>query len=178
MKLINTKIKGLKIIQSEIYYDNRGHFREIFKKKIFKNLDFKFDCMSYSKKNVLRGLHIQLINPQDKIISVMNGKIFDVAVDLRKGSKTFGKYVSLIISEKSDFSFFIPKGFAHGFICLTEKCIVSYKTTNYQNKISERTINWFDSTLKIKWPVKKPITSKKDSLGISLQEFKKILNKK
>ena len=178
MKLINTKIKDLKIIQSKIYYDNRGHFQEVFKKKLFKNLNFKFDCMSFSKKNVLRGLHIQLNNSQDKIITVMGGKIFDVAVDLRKNSKTFGKHASIILSDKLGLSLYIPKGFAHGFLCLTDKCIVSYKTTNYQNKKSEKTINWFDKKLKIKWPIQKPITSKKDSLGLSFEEIKEILKKR
>ena len=177
MKLINTKIAGLKILKTKIYRDNRGHFKELFKKNLFKNLNFKFDCMSASKKNVLRGLHIQLKNPQAKLITVMNGKIFDVAVDLRKNSVTFGKYFSLIMSDKSDFSFFIPQGFAHGFLCLSDKCTISYKASNYQNKKSEKTISWFDKNLKIKWPIKNPITSKKDALGLSLKEIKKTIEK-
>ena len=115
MKLINTKIHGLKILKTKIYKDRRGQFKEVFKKNIFKSTDFKFDCVSFSKKNILRGLHIQLKNSQAKLITVMCGKIFDVAVDLRKNSKTFGKYFSIIITDKSDFSFFIPQGFAHGF---------------------------------------------------------------
>ena len=178
MKLINTKIAGLKILKTKIYRDNRGHFKELFKKNLFKNLNFKFDCMSASKKNVLRGLHIQLKNPQAKLITVMYGKIFDVVLDLRKNSKTFGKYFSIIMSDKSDFSFFIPRGFAHGFLCLSNKCIVSYKASNYQNKRSERTISWFDKDLKIKWPIKNPITSKKDRKGLSFEEIKKLINKK
>ena len=178
MKLINTKIAGLKILKTKIYRDNRGHFKELFKKNLFKNLNFKFDCMSASKKNVLRGLHIQLKNSQSKLITVMHGKIFDVAVDLRKNSKTFGKCFSLIISDKSDFSFFIPQDFAHGFLCLSDKCIVSYKASNYQNKKSEKTISWFDKNLKIKWPIKNPITSKKDRKGLSFEEIKKLINRK
>ena len=177
MKLINTKINGLKILKTKIYVDKRGHFKEVYKKKKFKNSNFIFDCMSTSKKNVLRGLHIQLKNPQAKLITVMYGKIFDVALDLRKNSKTFGKYFSIIMSDKSDFSFFIPRGFAHGFLCLSNKCVVSYKASNYQNKKSERTISWFDKDLKIKWPIKNPITSKKDALGLSLREIRIMLNK-
>ena len=177
MKLINTKINGLKILKTKIYVDKRGHFKEVYKKKKFKNSNFIFDCMSTSKKNVLRGLHIQLKNPQAKLITVMHGKIFDVALDLRKNSKTFGKYFSIIMSDKSDFSFFIPRGFAHGFLCLSNKCVVSYKASNYQNKKSERTISWFDKDLKIKWPIKNPITSKKDALGLSLREIRIMLNK-
>ena len=178
MKLINTKINGLKILKTKIYKDKRGYFKEIFKKNLFKNSNFKFDCMSASKKNVLRGLHIQLKNSQAKLITVVHGKIFDVAVDLRKNSKTFGKYFSIIMAEKSDFSFFIPQDFAHGFLCLSDKCIVSYKASNYQNKKSEKTISWFDKNLKIKWPIKKPITSKKDRNGLSFKEIKKLINKK
>ena len=177
MKLINTKIAGLKILKTKIYRDNRGHFKELFKKNLFKNLNFKFDCMSASKKNVLRGLHIQLKNPQAKLITVMHGKIFDVVVDLRKNSKTFGKCFSLIISDKSNFSFFIAQGFAHGFLCLSDKCIISYKASNYQNKKSEKTISWFDKNLKIKWPIKNPITSTKDSMGLSLKKIKEMINK-
>jgi dTDP-4-dehydrorhamnose 3,5-epimerase len=175
MKLKTTRIKDVKILKSKIYYDNRGYFKEVFKKNLFRNQNFKFDCISFSKKNVLRGLHIQLSNSQDKLITVLKGKIFDVAVDLRINSKTFGKHISIILSDKSETSLFIPKGFAHGFMCLSKNCIVSYKLTSYQNKKSERTINWFDKDLNIKWPKKKPITSKKDALGLSFEEIKKIL---
>ena len=178
MKLINTKINGLKILKTKIYKDKRGYFKEVFKKNLFKNSNFKFDCMSASKKNVLRGLHIQLKYSQAKLITVVHGKIFDVAVDLRKNSKTFGKYFSIIMTEKSNFSFFIPQNFAHGFLCLSDKCIVSYKASNYQNKKSEKTISWFDNNLKIKWPIKNPITSKKDRKGLSFEEIKKLINKK
>ena len=178
MKLINTKINGLKILKTKIYKDKRGYFKEVFKKNLFKNSNFKFDCMSASKKNVLRGLHIQLKYSQAKLITVVHGKIFDVAVDLRKNSKTFGKYFSIIMAEKSNFSFFIPQNFAHGFLCLSDKCIVSYKASNYQNKKSEKTISWFDKNLKIKWPIKNPITSKKDRKGLSFVEIKKLINKK
>ena len=175
MKILNTKIpNGPKILVSKTYKDNRGFLRETFNKKII-NKEFPFDIMSYSKMNVLRGLHLQIAKPQAKLITVTHGKIFDVAVDLRINSKTFGKHISIILSDKSETSFFIPQGFAHGFMCLSKNCIVSYKLTNYQNKKSERTINWFDKNLNIKWPKKKPITSKKDALGLSFEEIKKIL---
>ena len=177
MKLINTKINGLKIVKTKIYKDKRGFFREVYKKKLLKKYDFKFDYMSSSKKNVLRGLHLQLKNSQAKLITVTYGRIFDVAVDLRKNSKTFGKHFSILITDKSDFSFLIPSGFAHGFLCLSKKCIVSYKASNYQNKKSEKTISWSDKDLKIKWPIKKPITSKKDSIGISLEDIKRLIKK-
>ena len=126
MKIIKTKFKGLLIYDKKTFYDNRGYFRELYIKKHFKT-SFPFDVMSYSKKNVLRGLHIQLKAPQAKIITVTSGKIMDVAVDLRKNSVTFGKYCSVIMSEKSNFSFYIPEGFAHGFLCLSKNCTVNYK---------------------------------------------------
>ena len=171
MILLKTKIKGPKIIKSRIFKDNRGYLRETFRNYLFKNEKFPFDVMSFSKKNVLRGLHIQLKKSQSKIITVTHGKIFDVAVDLRKKSKTFGKYVSLIISDKSDFSFYIPKGFAHGFMCLSKKCTVNYKCSEYRNVKSEKTLNWSDKIINIRWPTKKPILSDKDKNGLDLKTF-------
>ena len=171
MKILKTKIPGPKIIKSNIFRDNRGFVRETFRNNLFKKELFPFDVMSHSKKNVLRGLHIQTKYSQSKIITVTFGKIFDVAVDLRKNSKTFGKYVSIIISDKSNFSFYIPKGFAHGFLCLSNKCTINYKCSNYRNVASEKTITWSDKTLNINWPVKKPILSKKDKNGLDLYTF-------
>ena len=163
MKIINTKIKGLKIIKSKIFKDNRGFLRETFRKNLLNNQDFPFDIMSYSKKNVLRGLHFQSKNSQAKIITVTHGKIMDVAVDLRKNSPTFGKYFSIIISHNDDFSFYIPKNFAHGFLCLSKYCTINYKCSDYRNSNFEKTLLWNDPEIKIKWPIKNPILSKKDS---------------
>ena len=175
MKLLKTKIDGPMILKSKIYIDSRGYFKEVYRKNILKNLDFPFDIMSFSKKNALRGLHTQTVSPQAKIITVTHGKILDVAVDLRKNSKTFGKCVQVIISDKDDFSFYIPKNFAHGFLCLSKDCTVNYKCSEYRNEKSETTINWSDKDINIKWAIKKPILSKKDSNGISLIDFKKKL---
>ena len=175
MKLIKTKIDGPMILKSKIYIDRRGYFKEVYRKNILKNLDFPFDIMSFSKKNALRGLHTQTVSPQAKIITVTHGKILDVAVDLRKNSKTFGKCVQIIISDKDNFSFYIPKNFAHGFLCLSKECTVNYKCSEYRNEKSETTINWSDKDINIKWPIKKPILSKKDANGISLIDFKKKL---
>ena len=171
MILIKTKIKnGPKLLKSNIYKDNRGFLRETFREKTLKK-KFPFDIMSYSKKNVLRGMHVQLKKPQAKLITVTYGKIFDVAVDLRKKSKTFGKYVSQIISQKDDFSFYIPEGFAHGFLCLSSECTVNYKCSTYRNADSERTLQWDDQNVSIKWPIKNPILSKKDKNGLDLNYF-------
>ena len=170
MKLIKTKIKDLLIIKTDIYKDHRGFFKEIEKFKILKK-KFIFDCLSFSKKNTLRGLHLQKKKPQAKIITVAQGKILDVVVDLRKKSKTYGKHFSIKMSHDSDYSLFIPEGFAHGFICLSKTCLVYYKCTNYRDQKSEITLKWDDKDLKIKWPVKKPILSKKDNLGIMLSDY-------
>ena len=171
MKLENLEIKGLKLIKSKIYRDNRGFLREVYKDKL-SNDRFLFDVMSYSKKNVLRGLHIQTQKLQAKIITVTHGKILDVVVDLRKNSKTFGKYFSIVISQKSEFSFYIPKGFAHGFLCLSKECTVNYRCSQYRHKKSETTLKWDDKDVGIKWPIKKPILSTKDKNGKSLSYFK------
>tara|TARA_Y100000992_G_scaffold301468_2_gene272449 strand:- start:248 stop:760 length:513 start_codon:yes stop_codon:yes gene_type:complete len=170
MKLIKTPLKDLLIIKTNIFKDNRGFFKEVEKKKILKK-KFIFDCFSFSKKNTLRGLHLQKNKPQAKIITVVQGKIMDVVVDLRKNSKTYGKYFSITISQNSNFSLFIPKGFAHGFLCLSKICAVYYKCTNYRDEKSEVTIKWNDKKLNIKWPIKKPVLSKKDSSGINFLEF-------
>ena len=117
-------------------------------------------------------MHIQTKNSQAKLITVTQGRIFDVAVDLRKKSKTFGKHYSTIISENSNFSFYIPEGFAHGFLCLSKKCTINYKCSKYRDEKSETTLFWNDRNLKIKWPIKKPILSKKDKKGKNLDYFK------
>ncbi len=171
MKLENLKIKGLKLIKSKIYRDNRGFLREVYKNKLL-NDSFLFDVMSYSKKNVLRGLHIQTQKSQAKIITVTHGKILDVVVDLRKNSKTFGKYFSIVISQNSEFSFYIPRGFAHGFLCLSKECTVNYRCSQYRHKKSETTLKWDDKDVGVKWPIKKPILSTKDKNGKNLNYFK------
>ena len=165
MKIINTPIQDLKIIKSNVYKDRRGFLRETYRKNIVGKTNFPFDIMSFSKKNVLRGLHFQSKNSQAKIITVTYGKIFDVAVDLRKNSKTFGKHYSIIMSHYDEFSFYIPKNFAHGFLCLSDKCTINYKCSDYRNPNHEKTLNWSDQSLKIKWPVKKPILSKRDKIN-------------
>ena len=171
MKIISTKFFGLKVIQSKIYKDSRGFFKEDYKKKFFKSKKLIFGCASSSKKNVVRGLHLQTKFSQEKYVSILKGSILDVVVDLRKNSKTFGKHFAIEMSQKSDFSLYIPKGFAHGFICLSKSCVVYYKCTNYRDKKSEVTIKLNDRDLKIKWPINKPILSKKDKKGIPLSEY-------
>jgi dTDP-4-dehydrorhamnose 3,5-epimerase len=171
MKIQSTKFKDLKIISSPVYKDNRGHFREIFKQSFFLKKKFVFTCVSSSKKNVLRGMHLQTKFPQGKFLSVLKGEIYDVAVDLRKNSKTFGKHFSIKMSDKNGISVYIPEGFAHGFVGLKKENILSYHCNNYRSKNHEAGIIWNDKKLKIKWPVKKPILSTKDKYNISLKDF-------
>jgi len=170
MKIIKTKIKDLLIIKKETYKDNRGYLKELFKEK-FLSKKFVFEILSSSKKNVVRGLHLQKKNSQGKFVSVLSGKAFDVAVDLRKNSKTFGQHVSIILSAKQNISFYIPEGFAHGFCSLENNTFVHYICTNYRDAKSELGIIWNDPNLDIKWPVKKPIISKKDKQNISFKEY-------
>ena len=173
MKIANTKFQGLKIIKGINYYDNRGYFRETFKNSFFQNKKFVFWCMSKSKKNVIRGLHLQKEFRQDKFVSVVKGKIFDVVVDLRKKAKTYGKKYSIILSEKNSTSLFIPAGFAHGFCTMAKENLVFYGCTNYRSKDDEIGILWNDSELKIKWPIKNPIISQKDRKLRTFYDFKK-----
>ena len=161
MKLVKTKIKGLLIVRSQVYKDKRGYLREVFRKDIL-NKNFPFDIMSYSKKNVLRGLHFQSKFPQAKLITVTHGKVLDVAVDLRKNSKTFGKYFSVIISQNDNFSFYIPENFAHGFVCLSKSCTINYRCSKFRNVKYEKTLAWNDPDVNIKWPIKNPVLSEKD----------------
>ena len=174
MKIKKTKFKGLVILNGVRHQDKRGYLRELVVEKLIKK-NFKFQITSFSKKNVLRGLHFQVKKPQGKLISVIRGEIFDVAVDLRKNSKTFGKHFSIKLNEKNCTSIFIPPGFAHGFLTLKKENIVCYSCTEYRSPNDERSLKYNDDKLKIKWPVKKPIISTKDkkakNLDLLIKEF-------
>ena len=168
--IIKTKFDGLILVKNKKFNDSRGYFKELIVEKNIK-VKFPFHVMSFSKRNVIRGLHIQTKNPQGKFITVIKGKIFDVAVDLRKNSKTYGKYYSKILSEKNSLSVYIPPGFAHGFCALDKENFIVYSCTQYRNSRSETGINYKDKDLNIKWPIKKPIISLKDKKNYSLKEF-------
>ena len=174
MKIISTRFSGLKIIQSKNYKDSRGLFKEDFKKKFFKNKKFVFGCTSTSKKNVVRGLHLQTKFSQEKYVSILKGSILDVVVDLRKNSKTFGKHFKIILSDNNAKSLFIPGGFAHGFIGLKKENIIYYYCTNYRSARHEIGILWNDKNLNIKWPINKPVISMKDKKNLTYFEFKNI----
>ena len=170
MNIKKTKFKGLVILNGVKHYDKRGYLRELVLERLIKK-KFKFQITSVSKKNVLRGLHFQIKKPQGKLISVIKGEIFDVAVDLRKNSKTFGKHFSIKLNEKNCSSVFIPPGFAHGFLTLKKENIVCYSCTEYRSPNNERSIRYNDPKLKIKWPFKKPNISLKDKNANSLNHY-------
>ncbi len=176
MKFEKTPIEGLFIIKPEVYEDQRGYFFESWNKEVFAqhgfNWDFVQDNQSFSAKNVLRGLHFQ-IPPyeQGKLTRVVNGSVLDVAVDLIKNSKTYGKHYKIVLNASEKKMFWIPPGFAHGFLALEDNSIFLYKCTKQYNKESERTILWNCRALNIDWGIKNPIVSPKDSKAPLFEEF-------
>ena len=170
MKIIKTKFKDLVVVKQMNNTDRRGSLRETFNNKILK-YNFVFEYCTTSKANALRGFHFQYKYQQAKFVSVLKGKILDCVIDLRKNSKTFGKVFKIILSDKNCLSLFIPKGFAHAYFSYEKTNIVYYKLTNYYEPSFESGINLLDKKLKIKWPKKKVMISKKDKKLISFKEF-------
>ena len=172
-----TDIEGVYIIETKVFGDNRGYFMETYNAQDFKNagLDYNFvqDNQSKSKAGVLRGLHFQKTHPQAKLVRVLEGEVFDVAVDLRKGSKTYGKGVGVILSEENKKQFMIPRGFAHGFVVLSETATFAYKCDDFYHPEDEGGIMWNDPEIGIEWPYKgEPLLSEKDKKHPSLKESK------
>jgi dTDP-4-dehydrorhamnose 3,5-epimerase len=167
MKIIKTHIPDVLIIEPTIFEDSRGFFMETFHVKRYNEYGIKEifvqDNHSQSFKNVLRGLHYQLHNPQAKLIQVISGEVFDVAVDIRLSSPTFGQWVSVYLSETNKRQFFIPVGFAHGFLVLSDMANLIYKCSDFYVSGDEYGIRWDDPTLDIKWPSNDFIISKKDN---------------
>ena len=176
MEVIQTEIPDVKIIQPKVYEDERGFFLETFEQRRYQemlDIDFNFvqDNHSRSQKNVLRGLHFQKENPQGKLVRVVRGEVFDVAVDIRKDSSTYGKWVGVILSEENKNQLWIPPGLAHGFLVMSDIADFEYKCTNYYDPNSEGCLVWNDSTVNINWPISTPTLSEKDKLGKTLQEL-------
>jgi len=168
--ILKSKTKDVKIVINKSFFDKRGYFKELLKEKDL-NVKFPFLVMSFSKKNVIRGMHLQTKNSQGKFVSVIKGKIFDVIIDLRKNSKTFGKKITSILSEKNSKSIYVPPGFAHGFCGLSKENYVIYSCTKYREEKYEVGISYNDKDLKINWPVKKPIISIKDRNNLKFSDF-------
>lgn len=164
-----TEIEGLYIIEPNVFGDDRGYFMETYNYKEFKDagLDMIFvqDNQSKSKKGVLRGLHYQKQNPQGKLVRVLKGEVFDVAVDIREGSSTYGKWQGILLSEGNKRQFYVPEGFAHGFLVLSEEAEFVYKCTNLYDPEDEDGIRWDDPKIGIEWPISEDeqiLLSKKD----------------
>ena len=177
VKIIKTKIDGLLILEPKVHYDDRGYFYESYNYDVYTKLgivkEFVQDNQSESTFGVLRGLHFQN-NPhaQGKLVRVIKGSVQDVAVDIRKNSPTYGQHVSVILSEQNKRQFWIPPGFAHGFLTLEDDTIFSYKCTNNYNKDSEDSLLWNDEDLNIKWRDDIPVLSEKDKLAKKFKDFK------
>jgi len=175
---MKTEIEGVYIIEHTIFGDNRGYFMETYNEAEFRKagLDMKFvqDNQSKSKKGVLRGLHFQYNYPQGKLVRVLKGKVFDVAVDLRKNSKTYAKWVGVELSEENKRQFYIPEGFAHGFLVVSDEAEFAYKCTDFYHPEDEGGVLWNDSDIGIEWPLKdieKLILSEKDKKWNTLKEI-------
>ncbi|MEZ8125994.1 dTDP-4-dehydrorhamnose 3,5-epimerase [Vibrio splendidus] len=178
MKVINTRIPDVKIIEPSVFGDERGFFMETWNQKQFEELvtgkptQFVQDNHSKSKKGILRGLHYQTENTQGKLVRVVSGEVFDVAVDIRKGSPTFGQWVGEYLSSENKRQLWVPEGFAHGFYVTSDEAEFVYKCTNYYAPSAEITLMWDDVTLQIDWPIQSlPVLSEKDKQGLSLAEF-------
>ncbi|MGN0348901.1 MAG: dTDP-4-dehydrorhamnose 3,5-epimerase [Roseburia sp.] len=174
-------IEGLKVIEPSVFGDERGYFMETYNYNDFReagiSCEFVQDNQSASKKGVLRGLHFQIQYPQDKLVRVINGEVFDVAVDLREDSKTFGKWFGVLLTAENKKQFFVPKGFAHGFLVLSEYAEFCYKVTDFYHPNDEGGILWNDAELGIEWPMPKGmgaedlILSDKDKVQKSFAEY-------
>jgi len=166
MEFIPTAIDGVIRIRPLVFEDARGSFREQYRSDLFEknglSTHFVQDNISISSHGVLRGLHYQIINPQIKLVSVLRGSVVDVAVDLRRSSPTFGKHVSVLLSDRNREMLYIPAGFAHGFQAMEDDTVFLYKCSDYYNRNGERSLLWNDPQIGIKWPIDKPLLSPKD----------------
>jgi len=176
MNVIKTKIKDLVIIAPQIFGDERGFFYETFQAERYKSIgidaNFVQDNRSRSSKAVLRGLHFQKEKPQGKLVTVTEGEVFDVAVDLRPGSDTFGQHEAVLLTGENKLQFYVPPGFAHGFCVLSEIADFQYKCTDYYDPKDESGLLWNDQELGIQWPLESPLLSEKDKLQPTFSEIK------
>jgi dTDP-4-dehydrorhamnose 3,5-epimerase len=179
MEIIETKLKGVVVIKPKVFEDARGYFFESYNQNAFKkaglDLNFVQDNQSLSQKGVLRGLHFQN-DPyaQGKLVRVITGAVFDVAVDIRRSSPTYGQWFGQELTEKNKWMMYIPPGFAHGFLTLEDNTVFSYKCTNFYNKESEDCLLWNDPDIGINWSIDKPLLSEKDMMGKRIRDFESL----
>lgn len=181
MNIIKTKIKDLLIIEPKVFGDDRGFFYETFQAERYKaagiDADFVQDNRSRSSQGVLRGLHFQKTKPQGKLVTVTDGEVFDVAVDLRPGSETFGQHEAIMLTGQNKLQFYVPPGFAHGFCVLSDTADFQYKCTDYYDPSDESGLLWNDPSLQIQWPLSNPLLSDKDMIQPTLDAIKdKLIN--
>jgi dTDP-4-dehydrorhamnose 3,5-epimerase len=174
MRIVPTELAGVLIIEPDVYADQRGFFMESFQKQRYKEAgietEFVQDNISRSVQNTLRGLHYQHPNDQAKLVQVLEGEIYDVAVDIRHGSPTFGRWIDVILSDQNRRQFFVPAGFAHGFCVLSPSALFLYKCSDFYTPEAEGGICWDDPDLAIPWPVRSPILSQRDSRFTPLEQ--------
>ena len=176
MKVVETKLKDCVIIEPKVFGDERGFFLETFQSSNYRaqaGIDYTFvqDNHSRSARGVLRGLHFQKRRPQGKLVRVVRGEVYDVAVDIRKGSNTYGEWEGVVLSEYNKKQFWVPPGFAHGFLVLSEMADFEYKCTDYYDPSDEGCILWSDHTLDIPWAIDKPLLSEKDACAPLLADI-------
>ena len=177
MKVIETKLPGLLIIEPKVFGDDRGFFKETFQAERYREAGIEYDFVqdnhSRSQKGVLRGLHFQITKPQGKLVSCSKGSVFDVAVDVNPLSETFGQYVGIELTEDNHRQMWVPPGYAHGFCVLTDMADFQYKCTDYYDPSDEGGLIWNDPDVAIDWPIDQPLLSEKDA---KLQTLKELLN--
>lgn len=175
MKITRCDIAGLLIIEPKVFADARGFFMEMWNEKRYREagVDCRFvqDNVSSSRRGIVRGLHFQNPNPQGKLMWVMEGEVFDVAVDLRQSSPTFGRWHGVNLSAQNHLQFFVPPGFAHGFAVLSESALFAYKCTEPYSPEDEATLLWDDPDVGVRWPVTDPVLSEKDRNGVRLRDL-------
>ncbi len=175
MNVSESGLPGLLIIEPKVFGDARGFFLETWNRARYRERgiaeDFVQDNLSWSRRGTLRGLHFQNPNPQGKLVQVLEGEVLDVVVDLRRASPTFGRHESVVLSAENRRQFYVPPGFAHGFVVLSESALFHYKCTGYYSPADELTLLWNDPALGIDWPVSDPIVSDKDRRGLPLRDI-------
>jgi dTDP-4-dehydrorhamnose 3,5-epimerase len=174
MQVLPCAIPGLLILEPKVFGDARGFFLETWNQRRYREAglpaDFVQDNVSFSRRGTLRGLHFQNPNPQGKLLQVLAGEVFDVAVDIRRSSATFGKWHGLVLSSENKRQFYVPPGFAHGFVVLSESALFHYKCTEFYSSKDELAIRWDDPDVGIEWPLKEPVLSERDAKGLRLRD--------
>ena len=175
MNVQPTKIPGVVVIEPAVHGDARGFFMETYQRQRYVEAGlpehFVQDNLSRSRRGVLRGLHFQNPNPQGKLVSVLEGEVYDVALDIRRGSPTFGQWVGILLSGENKRQFYVPPGLAHGFVVTSETALFAYKCTDYYNPKAEGTVIWNDPDLGIDWPIAEPTLAAKDQAGVRLKDL-------